>query len=91
MPSPFWPKGLSTRLHLPQTTLVSNLEIAARRYPDKPAYVVFVVPQAADAERLQRELSFATLIFARQWFRIVALVNDLDIQDRVRGLVAALA
>jgi len=57
----------------------------------KPAYVVFVVPQAADAERLQRELSFATLIFARQWFRIVALVNDLDIQDRVRGLVAALA
>ncbi|WP_374521769.1 long-chain-fatty-acid--CoA ligase [Hydrogenophaga sp.] len=41
LPSPFWPKGLSTRLHLPQTTLVSNLEIAARRYPDKPAYVVY--------------------------------------------------
>lgn len=55
------------------------------------AYVVFVVPQAADAERLQRELSFATLIFARQWFRIVALVNDLDIRDRVSGLAAALA
>jgi len=41
LPSPFWPKGLSTRLHLPQTTLVSNLEIAARRYPDKPAYLVY--------------------------------------------------
>lgn len=55
------------------------------------AYVVFVVPQGADAERLQRELPFATLIFARQWFRIVALVNDLDIRDRVSGLLAALA
>lgn len=41
MPSPFWPKGRVTRLHLPQTTLVANLEIAARRYPDKPAYVVY--------------------------------------------------
>jgi len=55
------------------------------------AYVTFVTAQAADAERLQRELPFTTLIFARQWFRIIALVNDLDIQDRVRGLTAALA
>lgn len=39
--SPFWPKGLATRLDLPQTTLVSNLEIAARRYPDKAAYRVY--------------------------------------------------
>ncbi|MFA5632289.1 MAG: long-chain-fatty-acid--CoA ligase [Porticoccaceae bacterium] len=41
LPSPFWPKGRVTRLHLPQTTLVTNLEIAARRFPDKPAYVVY--------------------------------------------------
>lgn len=40
-PSPFWPKGLTTCLQPPQTTLVSNLEIAARRYPDKPAYVIY--------------------------------------------------
>jgi acyl-CoA synthetase (AMP-forming)/AMP-acid ligase II len=41
LPSPFWPKGLSRELHLPQTTLVDNLEIAARRYPDKAAYVIY--------------------------------------------------
>lgn len=55
------------------------------------AYVVFATAQAADAERLQRDLPFAALIFTRQWFRIVALVNDLDIRDRVSGLLAAFA
>ncbi|HVR49667.1 MAG TPA: AMP-binding protein [Pseudorhodoferax sp.] len=38
---PHWPKGLPSTLQLPATTLVANLEIAARRYPDKPAYVTY--------------------------------------------------
>src|SRR5215210_5050783 len=41
LPSPFWPKGLPVTLQVPQTTLVANLEIAARRYPHKPAYIVY--------------------------------------------------
>ncbi|MEO8298627.1 MAG: long-chain-fatty-acid--CoA ligase [Burkholderiales bacterium] len=40
-PSPFWPKGLPATLQVPQTTLCANLEIAARRYPDKPAYIIY--------------------------------------------------
>jgi len=40
-PSPFWPKGLPATQHVPQTTLLVNLEIAARRYPHKTAYVTY--------------------------------------------------
>jgi len=41
LPSRFWPKGLPAVLQVPQTTLVANLEIAARRYPGKAAYIVY--------------------------------------------------
>lgn len=54
------------------------------------AYVVFVTPQAEDAAVLVTALPFAQLIFTRQWFRILALVKDLDINDRVTGLLSAL-
>ena len=40
-PPPFWPKALPTEMHVPRTKLWENLEIAARRYPDKPAYRVY--------------------------------------------------
>lgn len=40
-PPPFWPKALPTEMHVPRTRLWENLEIAARRYPDKPAYRVY--------------------------------------------------
>ncbi len=43
-----WPKRLPRELAIPQTTLWFNLEVAARRYPDKAMYVFF-----------GRELSFA--------------------------------
>lgn len=32
-----WPKGVPRHLTLPATSLYENLEISARRYPDKPA------------------------------------------------------
>ena len=35
----FWPKGVPHDLRVPQVTLVDYLEVAARRYPDKPAIV----------------------------------------------------
>jgi len=38
---PFWPKGLPATLQVPQTTLFANLEIAARRFPRKAAYIVY--------------------------------------------------
>ncbi len=38
---PFWPKGLAKELTVPKTTLHSNLEITARRYPDKAALVFY--------------------------------------------------
>lgn len=55
------------------------------------AYVVFVTANDADAERLQQELPFAEIIFARQWFRLLALVKDLDVNDRISGLLAGCA
>lgn len=35
----FWPKGVPHALRVPRVTLVDYLEVAARRYPDKPAIV----------------------------------------------------
>ncbi len=36
-----WPKRLPTTLVVPDTTLWFNLEVSARRYPDKAAFVFF--------------------------------------------------
>lgn len=55
------------------------------------AYVVFVTGSDDDAVRLHRELPFTQMIFTRQWFRILALVKDLRIDDRISGLLAACA
>lgn len=37
----YWPKGLPQSLDLPKTSLYYNLEVAATRYPDKPAIVFY--------------------------------------------------
>src|SRR4051794_6224808 len=37
----FWPKRLPHQLQLPATSLWDNLDISARRYPDKIALVFF--------------------------------------------------
>lgn len=37
----YWPKGLPRTLELPKTSLYYNLEVAATRYPDKPAVVFY--------------------------------------------------
>jgi fatty-acyl-CoA synthase len=39
--SKFWPLRLPTRITLPETTLVFNLNVTAARYPDKDAIVFF--------------------------------------------------
>ena len=36
-----WPKGLAKTLTVPQTTIQTNLEISALRYPNKPAIVYY--------------------------------------------------
>jgi len=36
-----WPKRLPRDLVVPQTSLYFNLEVAATRYPDKPAFIFF--------------------------------------------------
>lgn len=37
----YWPKGLPQALEVPKTSLYYNLEVAATRYPDKPAIVFY--------------------------------------------------
>ena len=37
----FWPKQFPTHLSVPRTTLWHNLEVAATRYPDKPAAIFY--------------------------------------------------
>ncbi len=52
-----WPRRLPKDLVVPSTTLWFNLEVSARRYPDKPLYVFFgrrhrFAEVLADCERL---------------------------------------
>lgn len=49
-----WPQGLPMQFWLPQTSLHYNLEVAARRYPDKPAIIYY--GSALSYAALQREV-----------------------------------
>jgi fatty-acyl-CoA synthase len=37
----FWPEHLPKQLSVPETTIGFNLEVSARRYPDKPAIIFY--------------------------------------------------
>ncbi len=50
-----WPKRLPRQLVVPATTLWFNLEVAAARFPDKPAYLFFGRPLSFSALRRQAE------------------------------------
>src|SRR5574343_1177138 len=39
-----WPGGLPHHLTLPQTNLYVNIEVSARRYPDKPCLIYYDSP-----------------------------------------------
>ncbi|MFA8437443.1 long-chain fatty acid--CoA ligase [Pueribacillus sp. YX66] len=38
---PFWPERLATTLPIPKTTVYDNLEVTAKRYPNKPAIIYY--------------------------------------------------
>jgi fatty-acyl-CoA synthase len=50
-----WPARLPRSLAVPQTTLWFNLEVTARRYPDKAAYLFFGQPLSFTELRRQAE------------------------------------
>ena len=68
----FWPKRLPHSLTPPATSLWDNLEISARRYPDKPALIFF-----------GRVFSYSELRDTAQ--RLAARLHDLGVRkgDRV--------
>jgi fatty-acyl-CoA synthase len=50
---PHWPPGVPKTLAIPRTSLFYNLEVSARRYPDKAAILYYGAP--VSYERLERE------------------------------------
>ena len=54
------------------------------------AYLTFHPQQPEDAWRIVNELSFRQLIFPRQWFYGIALLNNLTPDDRVAPICDAL-
>ena len=50
-----WPKRLPRQLVLPETSLWANLEVSARRYPDKPAYLFIGQPLSFSDLQAQAE------------------------------------
>lgn len=74
----FWPRRLPHRIQPPSTSLWTNLEISARRYPDKPALVFFdrttTFRQLHDqAERLAAHLAHAGV---RAGDRVILLMQN---------------
>ena len=67
-----WPKRLPHQLTLPETSLWFNLEVSARRYPNKPAYVFF-----------GRALTFASLLAQAEALAGWMQANGLKKGDRV--------
>lgn len=53
-------------------------------------YVVFGTYNESDAATIVEQLSLHKLIFARQWFVLLALCKELPVSDRVSGLLEAL-
>ncbi|ROS01402.1 23S rRNA (cytidine2498-2'-O)-methyltransferase [Sinobacterium caligoides] len=51
--------------------------------------VVFTASKPATVMKLIETLSFATMIFARQWFAAIDEVKDLPVKDRVSSLAQA--
>jgi len=61
---PHWPPGVPRTLAIPRTSVFYNLEVSARRYPDKPAILYYGAP--VSYERLEREaLALAGWLQAR--------------------------
>lgn len=54
------------------------------------AYVIYQLHAPDDVTRLHRDLPFHQLIFARQWFAVLALCDDLPVTDRVTLLIAGM-
>ena len=50
-----WPKRLPRQLVLPETSLWVNLEVSARRFPDKPAYLFIGQPLSFSTLQAQAE------------------------------------
>jgi fatty-acyl-CoA synthase len=73
----FWPKGVARELVVPQATLPEYLDVAARRYPDKPA-IVYCGSIVRYAELKQRVDAMAAY-----------LLDELKLQRGDRVLVAS--
>ena len=71
-----WPKRLPRELTIPATTLWFNLEVAARRFPDKTAYLFF-----------GRALSYAAL--HRQALALAGWLHSVGVRPGDRGASCA--
>lgn len=100
----FWPRGLPARLTLPSTSLVENLSIAARRYPDKPALVFYdnvvtfsqLLAQATSIagflqQRLRVRAQDRVLLFAQNCPQLIAAYHAIHLAGAVVVLVNAMA
>lgn len=63
-----WPPGVPHHLTLPQTNLFYNLEVAARRYPDKPLAIFYDTPltYAAFLDQAERLAAYLQQVCAVQ-------------------------
>ena len=51
----FWPQGLPRHMSVPETNLFYNVEVSARRFPDKPYLVFYDTPISFSEFKLEAE------------------------------------
>ncbi|MFM8609611.1 MAG: long-chain fatty acid--CoA ligase [Burkholderiaceae bacterium] len=83
-----WPRRLPHRIQPPATPLWDNLEISARRYPDKPAVLFFgqAMPYRMLAQQAERLAAFLHQLGVQRGDRVL-----LDMQNCPQWIVAHFA
>ncbi|MFC5712308.1 long-chain-fatty-acid--CoA ligase [Thalassorhabdus alkalitolerans] len=61
----YWPKRLPSSLSVPKTTIVDNLEVSAKRYPDKVA--VYYYGSAFTYETIFKEVNRLAAFLQKEW------------------------
>ena len=70
------------------TELAAGLEIFGYcKTNNHAAFVVFTAHEGQDTARLMAELRFKALIFARQWFACVAVLDELPLTNRLAPIL----
>lgn len=78
-----WPRGLPRGMTIPETDLFYNVEVSARRFPNKP-YLVFYDTQISFAEFKDEAERIAGWLQPRSWHGYLARCQVWPVRQCLR-------